>query len=216
MRHPETGASTTRAKVLAVLRSSAREMTITEIAEQLRIHPNTVRFHLDNLIERGQIEQVDNPPQGPGRPAVRVRAVAAMDPTGPRHYRVLAEVLSLGFANGPTPAKRAQRAGRDWGGRLVDPERSGTDMNDPVSRLTEVLGELGFAPERTASAEINLRHCPFLELATSTSDVVCSVHLGLMQGALDALGSDTTVDRLDPFVRPDLCVAHLKRKDALV
>jgi predicted ArsR family transcriptional regulator len=35
------------------------------------------------------------------------------------------------------------------------------------------------------------------------------VHLGLMQGALTAMRAPVTVDRLDPFVEPDLCVAHL-------
>ena len=35
------------------------------------------------------------------------------------------------------------------------------------------------------------------------------MHLGLMQGALTAMRAPITVDRLDPFVEPDLCVAHL-------
>jgi hypothetical protein len=30
-----------------------------------------------------------------------------------------------------------------------------------------------------------------------------------MQGALTAMRAPVTVDRLDPFVEPDLCVAHL-------
>ena len=30
-----------------------------------------------------------------------------------------------------------------------------------------------------------------------------------MQGAMDTLGAPLTVDRLDPFVEPDLCVAQL-------
>ncbi|MFB9909642.1 helix-turn-helix transcriptional regulator [Allokutzneria oryzae] len=213
MTYPDAEASTTRARILAVLRNSAREMTVAEVAEQLMVHPNTVRFHLDGLTERGQVEQVRTPPRGPGRPAVRVRAVAAMDPAGPRHYRVLAEVLTLGLADTPDPAERAQRAGRQWGGRLVEPDRTDVPATDPVSRLTEVLGELGFAPERTGASEISLRHCPFLELAASARDVVCPVHLGLMQGALDALESDFGVERLEPFVRPDLCLVHLTKKE---
>jgi predicted ArsR family transcriptional regulator len=39
--------------------------------------------------------------------------------------------------------------------------------------------------------------------------VVCPVHLGLMRGVLESAGAAVTVDRLDPFVHPDLCVAHL-------
>jgi len=54
-----------------------------------------------------------------------------------------------------------------------------------------------------------LRHCPFLELAETSAQVVCPVHLGLMQGAMDAWGAPVDVDRLDAFVEPDLCLAHL-------
>lgn len=56
---------------------------------------------------------------------------------------------------------------------------------------------------------IPLRHCPFQNLAEQHGEVICSVHLGLMQGALTAMRAPVTVDRLDPFVEPDLCVAHL-------
>ena len=42
---------------------------------------------------------------------------------------------------------------------------------------------------------------------------MCSVHLGLMQGAMQTWESPLTVDRLEPFVPPDLCVAHLARAD---
>ena len=39
--------------------------------------------------------------------------------------------------------------------------------------------------------------------------VICPVHLGLMRGAMTALGAPVTVERLDPFAEPDLCLAHL-------
>jgi len=36
---------------------------------------------------------------------------------------------------------------------------------------------------------VRLRHCPFLELAEGYDQLVCRVHLGLMQGALAELAS---------------------------
>jgi predicted ArsR family transcriptional regulator len=42
--------------------------------------------------------------------------------------------------------------------------------------------------------------------------VVCSIHLGLMQGMLAELDAPIDTDRLDPFVEPDLCVARLSRR----
>ena len=76
----------------------------------------------------------------------------------------------------------------------------------------ELLAELGFEPEPAdgrRTREIRLRHCPFQNLAEQHGEVICSVHLGLMQGALTAMRAPVTVDRLDPFVEPDLCVARL-------
>jgi hypothetical protein len=35
------------------------------------------------------------------------------------------------------------------------------------------------------------------------------MHLGLMQGAMTAMDATVSVDRLDPFVEPDLCLAHV-------
>jgi hypothetical protein len=56
---------------------------------------------------------------------------------------------------------------------------------------------------------VGLRHCPFLELAEARAQVVCRVHLGLMQGAMGAWGTSLTVHRLEPFAEPGPCAAHL-------
>jgi predicted ArsR family transcriptional regulator len=51
-----------------------------------------------------------------------------------------------------------------------------------------------------------------LELAETRKAVICPIHLGLMQGALETWGAPVTVDRLDAFAEPDLCLAHLSRQ----
>jgi predicted ArsR family transcriptional regulator len=61
---------------------------------------------------------------------------------------------------------------------------------------------------------VGLRHCPFLELAETRKAVICPIHLGLMQGALETWQAPVTVDRLDAFAEPDLCLAHLSRQGA--
>lgn len=85
-----TGRSDTREKVLRLLRHSGADLTVTQIATRLKLHPNTVRFHLDTLTARGLARRVPSAPDGPGRPALKVRATAVMDPDGPRHYQALA------------------------------------------------------------------------------------------------------------------------------
>jgi predicted ArsR family transcriptional regulator len=205
-----------RREVLRLLRASPAPMSILAIADELGVHPNTVRFHLDILVGDGQVQQVAPGRKGPGRPPLMFQAVRQMDRGGTRHYRLLAEILSTALAAERNPAGKALAAGRAWGLRLESglqsPPEGGTGAEESIDRLVEVLDGLGFAPERRASngaQQIGLRHCPFLELAETRTTVVCPIHLGLMQGALETWAAPVSVDRLDAFVEPDLCVAHL-------
>ena len=192
-------------------------MSIVAIADKLDVHPNTVRFHLDALLSAGRVEQVASDRKGPGRPAQLYKATRPMDPGGPRGYRVLAEVLVTDLAGERNADTKALAAGRAWGRqlKLPTPTTAGPlGVQESIDHLVGLLDELGFAPERRGDEEIGLRHCPFLELAESQKAVVCPIHLGLMQGALETWEASVTVDRLDAFVEPDLCLAQLTRQVA--
>ncbi|GBG38224.1 helix-turn-helix transcriptional regulator [Mycobacterium montefiorense] len=210
-----------RREVLRTLRTSRDPLTIVAIADALGVHPNTVRFHLDSLLGDGQVEQVEPGRKGPGRPPLMFRAVRQMDRGGTRHYRLLAEILTMAFAADQDSGARALAAGRAWGRQLDSSvDSSPGDAQSPqasIDQLVDVLDQLGFAPERRRAdgeQQVGLRHCPFLELAETRASVVCPVHLGLMQGALESWGSPVAVERLDTFVEPDLCVAHLEMQEA--
>ena len=218
MPQPGRQALRRRGQVLRLLRDAAGPMAIGEIAERLGIHVNTVRFHLESLVRNGQVERTTAGSGNPGRPPQLFQAVRGMDPMGARHFGVLAEVLAEAIATDPDGSGRVLAAGRFWGRHHASTSTDATEPDEvpqpaeSVERLMRLLDELGFAPERAAGGDrpqIGLRQCPFLELAVTRSDVVCPVHLGLMQGAMQSWGSPITVDRLDPFVQPDLCVAQL-------
>ena len=210
---PKGAGSGRREDVLAVLRGSAEALSIVDIATQLRVHPNTVRFHLEALVDDGRVERVEPPRTGPGRPPQMFRAHAGMDPSGPRNYRLLADILTAQLAADPDPAGRAAEAGRAWGRRIAaDMDAPPPSAEQAVGELVRVLDEVGFDPEPETggdSSRIPLRHCPFLDLAATHAEVVCPIHLGLMQGVLEGRAAPVAVDRLDPFVAPDLCLAHL-------
>jgi predicted ArsR family transcriptional regulator len=160
------------------------------------------------------VEQVEPAHKRPGRPPQMFRALRQMDPDGPRHYRLLAEILATSLADGRNPRAKALAAGRAWGRRLEPPAPHGKKMaaKRSIDHLIGVLDEFGFEPEHRKSGgeqQIGLRHCPFLELAETRTDVVCPIHLGLMQGVLESSAAPVAVDRLDAFVEPDLCLAHL-------
>jgi predicted ArsR family transcriptional regulator len=189
-------------------------MSILAIADALGVHANTVRFHLDSLVADGQVEQVEHGRKGPGRPPLMFAAVRQMDRGGTRHYRVLAEILAAALASERNPRAKAVAAGRAWG-RQVDPHsppKRVASADEAIDRLVEMLDDLGFAPERRTAKgkqQVGLRHCPFLELAETRGSVVCPIHLGLMQGALETWAAPVSVERLDAFVEPDLCLAHV-------
>jgi predicted ArsR family transcriptional regulator len=194
-------------------------MSILAIADVLGVHPNTVRFHLDNLVAEGQVEQVERGRKGPGRPPLMFQVVRQMDRGGTRHYRMLAEILTTALAAERNPRAKAIAAGRAWG-RQLDPQsrpKAATSAEEAVDRLIGMLDDLGFVPERRTAKgkqQVGLRHCPFLELAETRGSVVCPIHLGLMQGALETWAAPVSVDRLDAFVEPDLCLAHITRVGA--
>lgn len=200
-----------RRAVLRVLRASGAAMSIVAIADQLGVHPNTVRFHLDTLVADGQVEHAQPDHNRPGRPPLLFQAVRQMDRGGRRDYQLLAEILAVSLAAEQDPSAKAQAAGRAWG-QTLHPSRVAGSRDEAIDYLVETLDDLGFAPERRVSdgeEQIGLRHCPFLELAEIRTSVICPIHLGLMRGSLQTWAAPLEVAGLEAFVEPDLCVAHL-------
>jgi|SRR5690625_2486318 len=210
---PVFGAS--RARVLGVLQDAGSALSANDVAAAVGLHVNTVRFHLDALVEAGSAERETEKRERPGRPRALYQAHPGVSRVGQRSYRLLAEILaSFVAAQTPDPADSAVEAGEAWGHYLADrpPPFQRVDADSAVQQLLRQLGDLGFDPEAVTDAgeqQIRLRNCPFRETAETNSEVVCGIHLGLMRGLLDALGAPVETERLDSFVQPNLCVAHL-------
>ena len=209
-----------RQEVLNALRSSESPMSMLDIAGQLGLHVNTVRFHLQVLADSGRVERVEPTRTSPGRPPLMFRAHRGMDPAGPRNYQLLADALATRLSADNESIDKAIETGRAWGHRLTADTPSAqavTSDEQATDQLIGMLEELGFSPQRRSSAagtQIGLRHCPFLDLVPKHEDVICPVHLGLMQGAMAAMNAVINVERLEPFAEPDLCLAHLGSSSA--
>lgn len=206
-----------RQQVLDAIQRAAEPVGVSEIADRIGVHPNTVRFHLEALVGDGIVERVPDTPSGPGRPRAAFRARAGLARGSARRYRALAEILlSYLSATSEDPGAAATAAGLAWGAHLVsrpEPFHKIT-RDDAVHRLTAMLADLDFAPEPAAGEHgppdrIRLRHCPFLELAEPHRDLVCPLHLGLMQGALTELRAPVAVTALTPFAEATACLAYL-------
>jgi predicted ArsR family transcriptional regulator len=214
---PDAGAplGQSRAHVLDLLRAAGSPAGVRDIAEQAGLHPNTARFHLDALVDAGLAARAPKERTTPGRPSMAYRAVAGGEPMGRRRYRLLAEMLTSLIAGMlPKPGEAAEEAGREWGRYLTEPPPpyQRLDAGEAVGRLTATMAEIGFAPEAVTDGtqyQLRLRQCPFREVAENHHDVVCQLHLGLMQGALAQMRAPVTADRLQPFAEPSLCIAYL-------
>lgn len=218
---PSRGGS--RAAILHMLRDEARPFGIREVARRTGLHQNTARFHLEALAAAGLAARETEDRDTPGRPRMGYRAVAGGPdaPGGRREYRLLAVMLaSLIAGTMPEPAVAAEAAGREWGAYLAEkpPPFQRLSAEEAVASLVATMRELGFEPHAVAGpgegqSRLQLRQCPFLEVASEHRDVICALHLGLMRGALDLMRAPVTADELTPFAEPGLCVARLTARD---
>lgn len=179
-------------------------MQVAQVAAAVDVHPNMARRHLTALEASGLVSHVNWEPKGRGRPARRYvvteigrAALAAQQAGAPSRDLALAAAVAAHLASSAkNPGEQARTIGRLWGRQL-----STTDGHGPV----EVLEALGFSPAQGTGRSVELRTCPLLEAAQVRPDIVCQLHLGVIQGAAgrDAGGA------IEPFARPGACVAHL-------
>ena len=212
-------AGVSRQRILELLRATPEGLGVQELADRTGLHGNTVRFHLDRLVGEGTAQRHTEERGEPGRPRLTFTAAPRPDPArDSRNYRFLAEILAS-YVAGTTdrPAAAAVEAGRTWGRYLTERPApyQRVSEDEAVTRLLRILDDIGFAPRPAADdpRQIRLPHCPFREVAETHREVVCSIHLGLMRGALAEMGAPVTADRLLPFVEPSLCLAHLAPLD---
>lgn len=226
--YADQGLSSARARVLALLREAGRPLGIAEVGERLGVHPNSARFHLDALHDAGLIDSELERRPGPGRPRA-LYAAHPGEPGSPRRYQLLSEIL-VGFLEDEVgdAGAAAERAGRAWSRQLAqhpeqaqnpehaehpeqaEPEGAGEILDAVVAGLDRVGFASGVVDDE-AGLRLEVRRCPFLEVARGHEQVVCSLHLGLMRGLLESLDAPLGVSELEPLVEPDLCLAHLSR-----
>jgi predicted ArsR family transcriptional regulator len=191
--------------ILEALRSERDGLDTNQLADELSLHANTVRWHLGLLTDGGLVEAVPERRHGRGRPSIVYRLTGEGIAHGRDEYRLLATMLTDLVAGHRDGEARAYEAGVRWGRHLQQAE--------PDASLADLLDQEGFAAEQHGD-RLEMRRCPFYALAESSPQVICTLHQGIVEGALEEAGSDQTVERLDPFVEPGLCVAQLTAREA--
>lgn len=198
----------TRAEVLQRLRNHREPLTVAQLAAELGLHVNTVRFHLDALTDSGLAERTTEQRNGPGRPSVLYQAVAGL---GNNHYQDLATALVRHMVSVvDDPSEEALGAGRAWGQRLRE-QRAERASEGPMDRLLGGMTELGYQPEFRSGTDpaVAVVPCPFMDLSEDRPEVICQLHRGLAEGLL---GQDSPweVTGISPFVTSTCCLIQLR------
>lgn len=190
--------SYSRVRILHLLQSRARR-TIGEISEATGLHANTVREHLQRLIDGGYVVQEFERRATRGRPRALYSA-ATGEPD----------------ASSPIAREKAEAAARrgDLLRRAV-PELAGAlDSTEArqLDALIEHLEESGFEPVvDEEQLTVELSPCPHAAALPEHRPMLCQVHLGLMQGVLGEARGPLLARDVRPPSFAEECIVELER-----
>jgi predicted ArsR family transcriptional regulator len=198
-----------RERVLAVLRASETPLGVAAVTAATGLSANAVRFHLQNLMDSGAVRAALDPDHaGPGRPRIEYAANPLEGANPASAYRLLAGLLATALHRSAGP-DAASDAGRHWA-RSLPPANWSEVSADPIDSVATLFANSGFDPRRVSDRQtLELHKCPFLDLAVEQPDVVCGIHLGLVQGLLEELGARRDVQLVPVLDGSGPCLVRL-------
>ena len=176
----------TRAKLFALLAERTTPSTTAELAQQVGLHPNGVRAHLEVLEQTGLIVR-DRAQPSRGRPPAAWTLAPGARPGGraPTAYQDLGRWLARALKR-PAGLRGIESTGRQIG-RELSPA---SDRSGPEA-LERALTGLGFEPIATmhddGRLELRLGNCPYRAAVHENQPAVCALHKGVTRGLLDVL-----------------------------
>lgn len=193
--------SYSRVEIMHLLQESPA-LTITDLTKATGLHPNTVREHLQRLIEGGYVVPEAERRTTRGRPRIRYTAVSGPDaPQSPAAQRRAREAAERG----------------DLMRRVMPWTESGLpdDAQHQLDALIEDLQDAGFDPVvDTDELTVDLTPCEHATSQAEHRDVLCAVHIGLMQGVLSGAGGPLGIDGMLPSCDPTQCHIQLTLEHA--
>lgn len=174
-------------------------LSLAELSRRTNLHENTLRDHVQVLVDEGFVVAEPEHRAKRGRPRTIYRAVTGADEVSSAAARSrILEAKEHGDlfrrVTGPT-------------GFELDP-----DATHQIDALYEHLDRVGLDPEVDESTlTVRLTPCLFHGMIDSQPDVVCRVHGELIRSVLAQAGGPLELTRLLPFTQPHECRAHLAR-----
>jgi predicted ArsR family transcriptional regulator len=204
-------ADDTRYRLYRYVGLAGRPVSVREMSRRLSLHPNTLRPHLRRLEEAGLVSREVRRGTSVGRPQT-LYSIRESDGGETRDYRLLAEML-CGVVRGKRATAEAHQLARQWGAYLVAQGGPKPGIRLPPGRnlalLQEAMARAGFDPRfhrlQGSGIEVNLRDCPFRDLADDYRQLVCTLHRGLAEGMLEGLNPPLSIKEFKPFAERGLC-----------
>ncbi|MBK7721896.1 MAG: helix-turn-helix domain-containing protein [Austwickia sp.] len=208
--------SRARSSVLDLLGAQSAPVTVAHLAELSGQHHNTVREHLDGLVAAGLAESFTSPAQGRGRPALLYRVVPPerSRPHLREHARLASAMAGHLARTSPDPAAEARDVGLHWGLELAGGAEGFASYVEAgaaglVPHALQVLRSLGYDPADPHEGAVLLRQCPVLDVARRHPEVVCRIHVGVIEGLYVAAGAASEGVSIEPFAHPQGCWLRL-------
>ncbi len=174
------------------------ELTIAELCEATGLHPNTVREHLQRLIEGGHVIPTVEHRKTRGRPRTLYRAATGAP-----------------GASSPVARDKAKAAARrgDLMRSMIPDAASdlGREATYQLDALVEHLEESGFEPVvDDGSLSVDLSPCPHAASRSEDRPMLCRVHLELMQSVLNEAGGPLEAECVRDAVLASDCTVQLR------
>ena len=175
----------TRRRILLNFYMERGERTVDEVATELGVHRTVAHDHLERLVALGYLSTGQRRGERGGKPAKLYQlAGPQIDVTYPvRRFARLASLLAMGLGRqGSAGVQAAREAGRRYGTTLIG--RTAKSPEDVLHELAPLAADYILASDDVILA----RNCIFREACAEAPEVVCELHAGLLEGALEQAG----------------------------
>ncbi|MFB7642321.1 helix-turn-helix transcriptional regulator, partial [Peribacillus butanolivorans] len=197
-----------------------QDVSVQQIADSFKIHPNVARLHLSKLEDVDMLTSDTRKTGKGGRPSRLYRlsdkVIQLHFPY--RDYQLLSRIaIKTMMSLGEQGKKALYETGKVFGEELMNQQLtlSSTSIDDltfdeKVSMLKNAATIAGFSPEIQASEEGNsilfrIFNCPFKEVTNVEPGTICSMHNSFLKGMFEALFDNVKIVELGNMM--ENCVA---------
>ncbi|MEZ5311693.1 MAG: helix-turn-helix domain-containing protein [Microthrixaceae bacterium] len=178
----------TRYEIFRRIAGSRDSFDIPTLTEEFGLNHNAIRQHLAKLVDAGLVIEYTASSRGRGRPRLLYRLSPSADSRwgliGP--YERLAMLLTQVLRSGDTPLEVGREAGRQEMTAL----QAVSESAGPLEVLLGAMASQGFDPDLEvdgAVVEAHLLECPFASAARADPEIVCSIHMGMVEGMVEGI-----------------------------